>query len=234
VFLTLYFLQQSIIELIIEPNAKQKAMTITIPFSDACERNKDVILETIKPYLEQAASLLEVGSGTAQHAIHFSQELSSLQWQTSDQLEYLDGINAALNNAKAIGHCLDTVEPPIELDVNQAVWIKNGQRFDAIYTANTFHIMSQNDVERFFSGLPAVTQHGSYLIVYGPFKYQGKYTSESNQNFDASLRSRGVGSAIRDFELVNGLAHTQGFDLLVDYAMPANNQCVVWQRNANG
>jgi len=205
-------------------------MSIIIPFSEACERNKDVILETIKPHLEKVATLLEVGSGTAQHAIHFSQAFSSLQWQTSDQHEYLEGIHAALDNAKSTGHVLDNVLYPLELDVNQAIWVKNGQCFEAVYTANTFHIMSHEDVEQFFAGLGAVTRVGAYLIVYGPFKYKAKFTSESNANFDASLRSRGVGSAIRDFEDVNKLAHAQGFDLLKDYSMPANNQCLVWQR----
>lgn len=205
-------------------------MSIIIPFSEACERNKDVILETIKPYLEKVNTLLEVGSGTAQHAIHFSQAVGSLQWQTSDQHEYLEGIHAALDNAKSVGHGLDHVLYPLELDVNQAIWVKNGQCFEAVYTANTFHIMNQDEVENFFAGLSAITRVGAYLMVYGPFKYQEKFTSESNANFDASLRSRGVGSAIRDFEFVNKLAHVQGFDLLKDYSMPANNQCLVWQR----
>jgi Asp-tRNA(Asn)/Glu-tRNA(Gln) amidotransferase A subunit family amidase len=205
-------------------------MTIVIPFSEACERNKDVILETIKPYLEKVTSVLEVGSGTAQHAIHFAHVLKSLQWQTSDQQEYLAGINAALSNVKSIGHQVDNILYPIALDVNQPVWVENEQCYGAIYTANTFHIMSQDDVENFFAGLGAVTQVGSYLIVYGPFKYQAEFTSESNANFDASLRSRGVGSAIREFDMVNALAVAQGFDLLKDYSMPANNQCLVWQR----
>jgi hypothetical protein len=205
-------------------------MNIIIPFSEACERNKDVILEVITPYLEKVGTVLEVGSGTAQHAIHFSQALSSLQWQTSDQSEYLDGIHAALNNAKLIGRGPSKVLCPIELNVNQTTWVENSQRFDAIYTANTLHIMSHADVEQFFAGLGAVTHVGSYLIIYGPFKYQAKFTSDSKANFDASLRSRGVGSAIRDFEVINELAQTQGFDLLKDYSMPANNQCLVWQR----
>jgi hypothetical protein len=205
-------------------------MNIMIPFSEACERNKGIILETIKPYLEKVNTLLEVGSGTAQHAIHFSQALSRLKWQTSDQQEHLEGIHAALNNAKSIGHGLDNVLYPLKLDVNQSVWVPNGQCFEAVYTANTLHIMSHEDVEQFFAGLRAITQVSAYLIVYGPFKYQEKFTSQSNANFDASLRSRGVGSAIRDFEFVNKLAHAQGFDLLKDYSMPANNQCLVWQR----
>lgn len=205
-------------------------MSITIPFSEACERNKDVILEAIKPYLEKVDTVLEVGSGTAQHAIHFSQALTHLQWQTSDQCDYLSGICAALANAKSNNGELENVLTPFELNVNQPVWDKSGKRYKAVYTANTFHIMAQADVEQFFSGLGVVTQNGSYLIVYGPFKYAGKFTSDSNSDFDVSLRSRGVGSAIRDFEVVNQLACEQGFTLINDYTMPANNQCLVWRR----
>ena len=90
--------------------------------------------------------------------------------------------------------------------------------------------MTQSDVERFFIGLPKVVTQEALLMVYGPFKYAGKFTSASNADFDASLRSRGVGSAIRDFELVNQLASDVGFSLLEDHLMPANNQCLIWQR----
>ena len=205
-------------------------MTSTIPFSEACERNKDIILETIKPYLENVQTVLEVGTGTAQHALHFSQALTHLHWQTSDQADYLDGIFAAIENAKSLHSALDNISLPFELDVNQATWSEAGQRYDAIYTANTFHIMSQADVEQFFAGLTTVTSAGSYLVVYGPFKYNGEFTSESNAEFDASLRSRGVGSAIRDFEYVDELAMGQGFSLVKDHSMPANNQCLVWRK----
>jgi len=205
-------------------------MIINIPFSEACERNKEIILQTIKPYLNKVTTVLEVGSGTAQHAIHFAQTLTHLQWQTSDQLEYLEGINAALSNAEKMHTEFDNVIRPFELNVNQAVWDKTGTQYQAVYTANTFHIMGEPDVRQFFAGLGAVTQTDSYLIVYGPFKYANKFTSESNDQFDQTLRSRGVGSAIRDFEWVNSLASEQGFELLNDHSMPANNQCLVWQR----
>jgi len=205
-------------------------MTINIPFSEACERNKDIILDTIRPYLDGVNTVLEVGSGTAQHAIYFSHAMGHLRWQTSDQLEYLEGINAALDNAKESHSGLNNVAYPFELNVNQAIWNKSGTRYQAVYTANTFHIMSESDVEQFFAGLEAVTQVNSYLIVYGPFKYDGEFTSASNGSFDNTLRSRGVGSAIRDFEFVSGLAVDQGFELLKDHIMPANNQCLVWRR----
>ena len=207
-----------------------------IPFSEACERNKAIILSTIKPILESIDSVLEIGSGTAQHAIHFASALPTLSWQTSDQDYYLDGIHAALANAKAKllsssgNQSIDNIKLPVELNVCQPQWLEPTRSFDAVYTANTFHIMSQANVEQFFSGLPQVTKHNSYLIVYGPFKYGGEFTSDSNRQFDQSLRARGVGSAIRDFEVINQLADEQGFKLVSDHSMPANNQCLVWQK----
>lgn len=206
------------------------AMNISIPFSEACERNKDVILKVIERYLRTVDTVLEIGSGTAQHALHFSQALRNVQWQSSDQYSYLEGINAALFNAKKQGMDIENLLSPVELNVNQDVWLESGKRFDAVYTANTFHIMSESDVEAFFNGLPSVCQATSYLIVYGPFKYRGQFTSQSNARFDETLKSRGVGSGIRDFEFVNDLAAKQKFALVEDYAMPANNQCLVWQR----
>jgi len=201
-------------------------MNQVIPFSAACERNKDVILEVIKPYLCNLDSVLEIGSGTAQHAIHFARSLPNLQWQTSDQASYLDGVKAQLENSN-----IKNVEWPIELNVNQAVWVADGQLFDAIYTANTLHIMNSGDVRAFFTGLPSVTHKDALLIIYGPFKYAGEFTSESNREFDQSLRSRECGSAIRDIEHVHKLAALAGFDFLVDNNMPANNQCLIYKRN---
>ena len=207
---------------------------IEIPFSEACERNKAIILETISPVLERVDTVLEVGSGTAQHAIHFAGSLSELNWQTSDQHSYLDGINAALDRAFAINAQLqESIMRPIELNVNQEKWLSDARKFDVVYTANTFHIMTQADVERFFTGIDQVTQDGSYLIVYGPFKYAGEFTSESNGAFDQTLRERGVGSGIRDFETIDALAQKQGFELLRDIAMPANNQCLIWCRRGS-
>ena len=207
-----------------------------IPFSAACERNKAVILSTIKPVLESLDSVLEVGSGTAQHAIHFALALPKLTWQTSEQDCYLDDVRVALESAKNSlassdqDTALVNIQPPVELNVSQTQWLESPQCFDAIYTANTLHIMSQTNVEEFFAGLAQVTATNSYLIVYGPFKYKGEFTSDSNRQFDETLRSRGVGSAIRDFEFVNQLAERQGFSLLNDHSMPANNQCLIWKK----
>lgn len=201
---------------------------LNLPFSPACERNKNVILSVISPYLSKVSHVLEIGTGSAQHAIHFAQAFPALKWQTSDQSHYLDGIHAQIQQA-----ALSNIAAPIELDVNQPVWLPKEQQFDLVYTANTFHIMSQQDVEAFFLGLPAVISNTAYLVVYGPFKYAGKFTSESNQSFDSTLRSRDCGSAIRSFEFVDELANQQDFHLFEDYDMPANNQCLVWQKRSS-
>lgn len=196
-----------------------------LPYSPACERNQDVILAVISPYLSQSKSALEIGTGSAQHAVHFARAFPELTWQTSDQTHYLDGIRAQLKNAS-----LENIKYPIELDVNQKDWNVDGQLFDVVYTANTFHIMSQSDMDAFFAGLSSVTAAKAFLVVYGPFKYAGEFTSESNQSFDQSLRSRECGSSIKDYETINALAEEQGFHLIQDHAMPANNQCLVWQK----
>jgi hypothetical protein len=197
---------------------------ISLPFSEACERNKDVILDTINPILNQLESVLEVGSGTAQHALHFARENPNLGWQTSDQIDYIDGIEAQLSVAQ-----LSNVYKPFVLDVNQKTWIESEQKYDGIYTANTLHIMTSDDVVAFFDGLPQVLKPQAYVMIYGPFKYSGEFTSESNARFDESLRSRECGSAIRDFESVNKLAENIGLRLVKDHKMPANNQLLIWQ-----
>ena len=199
-------------------------MSLVIPFSEACERNKDIILETISPFLQRVSTVLEIGSGTAQHAVYFARNTPRLRWQTSDQAQYLEGIRAQLQNAEVAN-----VLAPLQLDVRQTVWCESPQKFDLIYSANTLHIMSWDEVCSLFAGVATVSQPLTYLVFYGPFKYRGEFTSESNNQFDQILRARGVGSAIRDFEAVNQLAQEAGFTLLLDQAMPANNQCIIWQ-----
>lgn len=191
------------------------------PFSAACERNREPILAVLRPHLEGQQRLLEVGSGTGQHAVHFAAAMPQLQWQCSDRAEYLHGIRAWLNEA-----ALPNTPPPLTLDVS-GVW---PMPFDAVFTANTLHIMGWPEVQRFFAALPAVLTADAVLIVYGPFNYDGAFTSTSNAAFDADLRSRGAHMGIRDFEAVNALASEAGLRLLQDHALPANNRCIVWQR----
>lgn len=192
------------------------------PFAPACERNRDPILEVLQTHLVGRRHVLEIGSGTGQHAVHFAAALSTLTWQTSDRPSYLPGIRAWLDEAR-----LANTPPPLALDVT-LTWPQ--ARFDAVFTANTLHIMSWNEVVAMFSHLPEVLDEDAVLIVYGPFRYRGRHTSESNAAFDASLRANASERGIRDFEEVDALAHVQGFELVEDRAMPANNRCLVWQR----
>lgn len=196
-----------------------------IPFSDACERNKTPILSAIEQHLDTAKTVLEVGTGTAQHAVHFCSMKPHLFWQTSDCSHYLDGIKAQLHAAQ-----LSNIAAPVELDVNQKKWLNSSNTFDILYTANTLHIMNQDSVRAFFSGLTQVMTPQSKVIIYGPFKYNGEFTSASNADFDNSLRLRGVGSGIRDIEWINELAMSQNYSLLEDHSMPANNQCLVFDK----
>jgi len=201
---------------------------IDLPYSEACERNKDVILAVLKEHLSHAKQVLEIGSGTAQHAAHFAAALPYLNWQTSDQSVYLSGVQARVKST-----ALANLLAPFELDVIQADWLANApdqtQKYDAVFTANTLHIMSWQNVEAVFSNITSVLSEKALLIIYGPFKYQGQFTSQSNEQFDVMLRQRDPHSGIRDFEQINQLAEAQGFELLQDSVMPANNQCLVWR-----
>ena len=193
------------------------------PYSPACDRNKDPILEVLRQYLLNSRSVLEVGSGTGQHAVHFAAHLPHLLWQCSDRRENLPGIAAWLDEAR-----LPNTPPPLALDVN-GQW--PATRFDVVYSANTLHIMSWQEVEAFFAALPDVVQAKAMLLIYGPFRYNGRHTSHSNAAFDASLRFEVPHRGIRDFEAVNALAIEAGFKLIADCRMPANNRCLVWEIN---
>jgi len=194
-----------------------------LKFSDACERNKDPILKILKHGFNNSNLVLEIGSGTGQHAVYFGKHLSHLNWQPTDLNENLASIKERIEL-----EATDNVKSPIELDVSKHPWPILD--VDAVFTANTFHIMSWELVENFFVGLGEVLNSSGALCVYGPFKYRGKYTSESNEKFDGFLKSIDPQSGIRDFEAVNKLAIEQGLRLLEDHQMPANNQCIVWKR----
>jgi SAM-dependent methyltransferase len=194
-----------------------------LPFSEACERNKDPILDVLREAFGDRTKVLEIGSGTGQHAAHFARHLPHLTWQPSDLAENLPGIRQ-WTNATALPNLLD----PIFLDIDTAQWPDVGA--DAVFTANTLHIVSWPRVERLFERAGPVLPAGGVLAIYGPFNYGGVHTSESNARFDAMLRARDPGSGIRDFEKVNELAARQGLVLLDDRAMPANNRVLVWKR----
>jgi cyclopropane fatty-acyl-phospholipid synthase-like methyltransferase len=191
--------------------------------SDAAERNKGPLLEVLSTRLAGCANVLEIGSGTGQHALYFAANLPHLSWQPSDTGEYLQTLREHLEREG--GQNLLEV---IELDVRTNPWPVGS--FDGIFSANTLHIMSWGSVQEFFRGVGAALKKPGVLCVYGPFKYSGRYTSQSNGAFDTFLRNRDPHSGIRDFVDLDTLARQQGLELVADHAMPANNQLLVWQR----
>ncbi len=193
------------------------------PFSESCVQNRAPILTVLRDAFADRSSVLEIGSGTGQHAVDFGAELPHLRWQTADVTPHHAGIQLWLDEAT-----LPNVLPPIALDVNQQGWRRG--RYDAVFSANTLHIMSWPEVGQFFEGVGSVLEPGGVLAVYGPFNYNGAFTSESNARFDAWLKSRDPASGVRDFEAVDALARAQGLMLQQDVAMPANNRTLVWKR----
>ena len=194
------------------------------PYSEACEKNQSAILEVLQSALSRQHHVLEIASGTGQHAIHFGRALPHLTWQTSELPHNHAGIRAWLDEA-----ALPNVLPPVALDVTDAHWPAGV--VDAIFNANTVHIVSEPEVERMFAGIARTLSAGGILCLYGPFNYHNKFTSESNARFDVWLKSRNPESGIRDFEAIDQLAKTHGLRLLQDVAMPSNNRTLVWQRD---
>lgn len=192
------------------------------PYAEACARNREPLLEVLREAFAQSSRVLEIGSGTGQHAVHFAAHLPHLVWQTSELPQHHAGINAWLADAR-----LPNLLPPLALDVAGA-WPPGP--FDAVFSANTLHIMAWPQVEQFFAGAARVLAGGGVLAVYGPFNYAGAYTSESNAQFDVWLKARYAGGGIRNFENVCAFARSQGFEFARDIAMPANNRTLLWRR----
>ncbi|MDP1564890.1 MAG: DUF938 domain-containing protein [Polaromonas sp.] len=194
------------------------------PHAPATDRNREPILAILRERFADRREVLEIGSGTGQHAAYFAAALPWLRWQASDVADNLPGIRLWLDEAG-----LPNTPPPIEMDM-RSPWPDIS--FDAVFSANTLHIMGWSQVQQLFAGLGARLLPGGLLTVYGPFNYDGQFTSDSNARFDASLRAGNPASGLRDFEAVNALAAAAGLALLDDRAMPANNRCISWQRSA--
>ncbi|MCU7906528.1 MAG: DUF938 domain-containing protein [Candidatus Thiodiazotropha sp. (ex Epidulcina cf. delphinae)] len=192
------------------------------PFSEACEENKAPILQIIQRLFRDCRSVLEIGSGTGQHAVHFAAALPHLIWQTSDRVENHPGIRTWLDEA-----ALPNLRDPIELDVSDP-WPDS--RFGAVFSANTAHIMSWSEVELLFQGVGRLLKRGGCFALYGPFNFQGRYTSESNRSFDQWLKNRDTLSGIRDFEALDEQAGLNGLVFNEDVEMPVNNRILVWFR----
>jgi hypothetical protein len=200
-------------------------MTIQKPFSQSCENNKEPILQIIKMVFNQPTTVWEIGSGTGQHACHFAENLPHLSWQPTDRPENLAGIHLWRDEAQ-----LANLLPPLSLDVTDTLW--PCERIDAVFTANTLHIMSSDEVKLLFERLAVYLSAEATMCIYGPFNYAGAYTSESNARFDLWLKERNALSGIKDFEEIMSLAANSGLELQVDNAMPANNRLLVLRKSA--
>ncbi len=198
-------------------------MTTSKPFSQSCENNKAPILQIIREVFSQPATVWEIGSGTGQHACFFANQLTHLTWQPTDRAENLPGIHLWLAESES-----DNINPPLALDVNDENWPCIS--LEAVFTANTLHIMSLAEVETLFRKLGEYLIPNALMCVYGPFNYAGNFTSDSNARFDQWLKQQNPLSGIRDFEQICALANAIGLTLIDDQAMPANNRLLVFQR----
>lgn len=187
-------------------------------------QNQGPILGVLQEIFADQQRVLEIASGTGQHAVYFGRALPHLTWQTSELTQNHAGIHAWLDESQ-----LPNVLSPVAIDVNDPEWPV--ESVDTVFNANTVHIVAWQEVETMFAGIARVLGEGGLLCLYGPFNYGGAFTSESNARFDAWLKSRDPNSGVRDFEALNRLAESHGLLLQKDVPMPANNRILVWQRS---
>jgi len=196
-----------------------------LPFAEACERNKQPILDLLSRVLPPVGLILEIGSGTGQHIVFFARRIPELIWQPSDLRKNLAGISLRIEHEGA-----ENTLPPIELDVLEQ-W--PDQEFDAAFSANTAHIMAWEDVCAMFAGLGRQLASGGVFCLYGPFNQGGKFTAPSNEEFDGQLRARVPHMGLRDIEALESLAESHQMNLEQQYTMPANNQMLVFRRGVS-
>lgn len=194
------------------------------PYSAACERNREPILEIMKDVITRDDKrLLEIGSGTGQHAVYFAPQFPWLEWYPTDVAENLKGMKLWFDEFK-----IPNIKAPVRLDVSKDDFPK--LKFDVVFTANTFHIMHWKECKSLMKLLGHRLRENSKVMIYGPFKYGGAFTSPSNEEFDQQLKTRDPSSGIRSFEDVNNGMIKNGFELVFDHDMPANNRLLVYKR----
>ena len=197
------------------------------PVAESCLENQQVIFEQLETLFSDRKSVLEIGSGTGQHAVYFSQRLSGINWQPSDLYENIEGMKLWFDEA-----ALSNINEPLVLDVADTIWPLD-KLYDAAFTANSMHIMSVYHVEKMFSGLGNVLEQDAIFASYGPYNYGGKYTSESNARFDLWLKARDPLSGIRDIDELTCFAELAGMSLIDDIEMPVNNRLLVWKKTGS-
>jgi len=195
----------------------------TIPYSASAERNRQPILDQVRDLMPAQGTVLEIGSGTGQHAVFLSQNLPHLLWQPSDRAMNLHGLEACFS---AQGN--DRILPILKLDVLKDPW--PGCSYEAVYSANTAHIMPWDAVVAMFSGVAAHLLPGARFFLYGPFNIDDQFTSEGNKQFDARLRAEDPNRGIRDMTAIELLARLHHMQFEQKMAMPANNFILVFSK----
>jgi len=198
------------------------------PYAESAEQNREPILAVIREVFTTPGTVLEIGSGTGQHAVAFAGALPHLTWQTSDQRENHPGIQQWLAEAG-----LANLREPLAIDTREAGWeaAVTGP-VDGIFSANTVHIMDWPAVEGFFAGVGRLLADEGAFCLYGPFSRGGEHNAPSNAEFDAFLRQRDEGSGVRDLDDLEALAAGHGLYLDAEHPMPADNRTLVWRRAA--
>lgn len=193
-----------------------------LPYSQACENNKTPILDRLTPYLQSHHSVFEIGSGTGQHAVHFAQALPHIIWQTADV-----SVNVAVIQRRVDGSNLSNLPPTRVFDAATPNW---PSVIDCVFSANTAHIMGWPTTQNMVRCVAEQLMPNGLFFLYGPFKFNGQYTSDSNREFDRWLKQINPRQGIRDFEAINDLARQSGMTLLEDCPMPANNRMLIWTK----
>ncbi|GGY42666.1 methylase [Bacterioplanes sanyensis] len=194
-----------------------------LPVSEACLRNQAPIADVLAQELEADAFVLEIGSGTGQHAAYMTRHLPGIKWQPSELAGRLEGINGWRQRSGQVGFL-----PPLILDVSQDLWPV--KQVDAVFSANVVHFIGWPQLRSMMTGIARVLKQGGLALLYGPYNYAGQYTSEGNQRLDQWLREQNPEAGIKDFEQVILAARKEKLRLLKDIAMPANNRMLVLQK----
>ncbi len=198
------------------------------PFAESCERNQQAIFECIAAYLQNSSKrLLELGSGTGQHAVYMAPRLPAIEWQTSELAAYIAGIEAWLHDSPAVN-----LPKPLVLDVDAANEALLAAPYDVIFTANTLHYVPLSTAENFLNVAQNCAAPESLFFIYGPFNDRGRYTSEGNVRLDMWLKEREPLSGIKDIQWLDSALSERGFRALAKHSMPANNLIAVYQYDA--
>ena len=189
----------------------------TLPHAPATHRNREPIWNIISPYLSNAQSILEIASGTGEHAEYMAPKIPQIQWQPSDgNSEMMWAIDDRLHQHK-------NILPAKHINVCTSEWSQLS--YDILFCANMIHISPwESSLSLFSQANPT-----QYMILYGPFMNHGVHNSQGNAHFDASLKARNPQWGIRDLQDLIPLGEKHGFSLSKQYPMPANNFILIWE-----